>query len=66
MQVGLLLIGSMVGAVAAAALVLSGHSILLALAAYSVVGALGCVVAVVLGCVLSRVFGLQKDLLAEG
>ena len=66
MQVGLLLIGSMVGAVAAAALVLSGHSILLALAAYSVVGALGCIVAVVLGCALSRVLGLQSDLLAEG
>jgi hypothetical protein len=66
MQVGLLLIGSMVGAVAASALILSGHSILLALAAYSVVGALGCVVAVVLGCALSRVFGLKADPHAEG
>ena len=55
MQAGLLLIGSLLGAVAAAAVVMSGHSLLLALLAYSLVGSLGTVLAVFIGCALSRI-----------
>ncbi len=65
MQVGLLLIGSLLGAVAAAAVVMFGHSFLLALLAYSLVGSLGTVVAVFVGCALSRAFGQDAEFLAE-
>ena len=66
MQAGLLLIGSFLGAVAAAAVVMSGHSFLLALLAYSLVGSLGAIAAVFVGCALSRILedesGLQTDI----
>jgi|GEM_PF-859150 hypothetical protein len=65
MQIGLLLIGSMVGACTAAALLMTGHSFIVALAAYSLAGALGTVVAMILGCALSRVFGFEGEFLTE-
>ena len=55
MQAGLLLIGSLLGAIAAAAVVMSGHSLLFALLTYSLVGSLGAIAAVFVGCALSRI-----------
>ena len=65
MQAGLLLIGSLLGAVAAAAVVMSGHSLFLALLVYSLVGSLGTVLAVFIGCALSRVPEDESGLVSE-
>ena len=65
MQAGLLLIGSLLGAVAAAAVVMSGHSLLLALLAYSLVGSFGTITAVFVGCALSRILEDESGLVSD-
>ena len=65
MQAGLLLIGSFLGVVAAAAVVMSGHSLLFALLTYSLVGSLGSIAAIFVGCALSRILEDESGLVSD-